>query len=73
MNWKELTSHQKLCKVQLTPETTLVQIYQMVAELKNPFGSNVPKPWKRNSVAFTWNIEPGYVLKIHAQMYLHMD
>lgn len=73
MDWKDLTGHQKLCVVQLTPDATLGYINDLVAALPNPFGDKVPKPWKRNSVVFSWRIEASYVLKIHAMMYLHMN
>lgn len=59
MEWRELTNHQKLCRITLSPETTVVQIYQMIAALTSP--------WKDADAGFSWSIEPGYILKVHAQ------
>lgn len=63
MDWKELTSHQKICQVQLMPDTPLGYVYELVGKL--------PSPWKDTGCKFTWSIADNCLLKIHAQKQPH--
>lgn len=59
MNWKDLTSYQKIYSVELTPNTTIEQIDSIINHLQSP--------WKESKCKFSWYITDRFLLKIHAQ------
>lgn len=61
MDWRDLTSHQKICQVQLTRDTPLGFIYDIIDKLQSP--------WKDAGCKFTWWVIDVCQLKIHAQKY----
>lgn len=71
MDWKDLTSCQKICKVQLTADTQLGYINELVGKLPDPFAKDKPwGTWTGHETKLSWRLEPDYTLVIHAQKYM---